>query len=136
MIKKIIEDQQAGNQCQSHEWSDPDLAQVLSALNRLDGKAFSSTMFFVNDDTLMSVGGGAAGLYVVFVAIDVDRSLLTLVTGHRSDESVVELVAGGQAGSYPRHQCVDKEMARQALVHFFTYGTVAPDLVWELENQC
>lgn len=45
MLKKIIEDEYAGNRCHPHEWLNPDSAQVLSAFNRLDGKAFSSTVF-------------------------------------------------------------------------------------------
>ncbi|OOV97191.1 Imm1 family immunity protein [Pseudomonas sp. MF4836] len=134
MLKKIIEDEYAGNRCHPREWLNPDSAQVLSAFNRLDGKAFSSTVFFFSDETLMHIGGGAAEQYVVFIAQDIDQSLQTLLSADSPDDQQIELVAGGQSGSYPRHQCVAKERARQALAYFSDYGSADPDLAWEVEG--
>lgn len=134
MLKKIIEDEHAGNRCHTHEWLNPDSAQVLSAFNRLDGKAFSSTVFFFSDETLMHIGGGAADRYVVFIAQDVDQSLQTLLSADSPDDQWVDLVAGGQCGSYPRHQCVTKEQARQALVYFSACGATDPGLAWQVED--
>lgn len=134
MLKKIIEDEYAGNHCHPHERLNPDSMQVLAAFDRLDGKAFSSTVFFFSDETLMHIGGGAADQYVVFIAQDIDQSLQTLLSTDGPDDQRVELVAGGQSGSYPRYQCVTKERARQALAYFSAYGSADPDLVWEVEG--
>lgn len=82
----------------------------------------------------MHIGGGAAEQYVGFIAQDIDQSLQTLLSADSPDDQQIELVAGGQSGSYPRHQCVAKERARQALAYFSDYGSADPDLAWEVEG--
>ncbi|WP_246888839.1 Imm1 family immunity protein [Pseudomonas chlororaphis] len=111
----------------------PTQTEILSALDRLDAKAFSSTMFFVDDERFMSVGGGD-NRYVLFIAMGVDQKLFTLVAADASSDEVCDVVVGGQSGSYPQNQCLDKESVQKALLYFSEHGTAAPGLTWEVEG--
>ncbi|WP_085688287.1 MULTISPECIES: Imm1 family immunity protein [unclassified Pseudomonas] len=133
-LDKILEDETQGNRSVTHEVLEPDQRELLSALNRMDGKTFSSTMFFLDDENFMSIGGGAQNRYVVFIALDVDQKLFTLIDPDASSEESLDVVVGGQSGSYPQNQCVDKEIARQALMYFSAHGTADPGLTWDVEG--
>ncbi|NWC91044.1 MULTISPECIES: Imm1 family immunity protein [unclassified Pseudomonas] len=133
-IKKIIEDESMGNRCNSHERLNPRESDLLSALDRLDGRAFSSTLFFIDDENFMSVGGGRDNIYIVFVGIGVDQSLFTLINADSPDSGFCDVVVGGQSGSYPQHQCVDKETAKKALLHFGASGAPDSKLSWDHES--
>ncbi|WP_081067997.1 Imm1 family immunity protein [Burkholderia territorii] len=43
----------------------------------------------------------------------------------------VDLVVGGQRGSYPLRQCVDRETVMQAALHFCEFGKPDPSLNWQ-----
>lgn len=132
-IKKIMEDESQGNRSFAHERLNPTQTEILSALDRLDAKAFSSTMFFIDDEHFMSIGGGD-NRYVVFIAVDVDQKLFTLVAADASSDEVCDVVVGGQSGSYPQNQCLDKENVQKALLYFSEYGAPDPGLTWEVEG--
>jgi hypothetical protein len=133
-LEKIIEDEANGAGFKEREHLSPDRAKVLATLDRLDGKAFSSTLFLLDDENYMSVGGGNDHRYVVFIAVNVDEKLYTLTNPDASNDETVDVVVGGQSGSYPKNQVVDKEHARKALLYFFENGTADPGLSWEVEG--
>jgi hypothetical protein len=133
-LEKIIEDEAKGETFKEREHLSPDRAKVLETLDRLDGKACSSTLFLLDDDNYMSLGGGNDHRYVVFIAVNVDEKLYTLTTPDASSDETVDVVVGGQSGSYPKNQVVGKESARKALLYFCEHGKADPGLAWEIEE--
>ena len=110
----------------------PTERELLAALDRLDGAVFSSTAFVIDDDTVMSIGGGD-GAYVVFITSGGDARIHTLIDPDRSEDHDQDLVAGGQSGSYPQYQCVDRSKTASALLYFHAHGAASPDLSWASE---
>ena len=131
-IKKLIEERRQGDRAAVSERADPTIAQALAALDQLDGAEFSSIAFVTEDETVMAVGGGA-DTFVVSITLDDDARIYTLIDPSRSEDHDQEVVVGGQAGSYQQYQCVDRDMAKAALLHFQQEGAPSPDLQWVSE---
>ena len=120
-IVRIIENMRQGDQEQTRAHESPTEGDLLAALDRLDGAVFSSTAFVIDDDTVMSIGGGG------------DTRIHTLIDPAKSEDHDQDLVAGGQSGSYPQYQCVDRSKAASALLYFHAHGAASPDLNWASE---
>lgn len=131
-ILRIVEAVNQGDQMQDRVHAEPSTSDLLAALDRLDGAVFSSTAFVIDDDTVMSIGGGD-GAYVVFISLGGDAQIHTLIDPARSEDHDQDLVAGGQSGSYPQYQCVDRALAAAALLYFHEHGAPSPDLAWASE---
>lgn len=128
-VRKIVEEVWRGPEVESETRDWTTLDQALEALDRLDGRTRTSLVFMAGEDSLLSIGGGD-GRFVVFHAWKVDQALRTLIDPMKPSDCCERVVAGGQAGSYPAHQCVGKRLVARALDHFFLHADVAPDLVW------
>jgi len=131
-IVKIIEDMRHGEEVLTRAHETPTDGDLLAALDRLDGAVFSSTAFVIDDDTVLSIGGGD-GAYVVFISSGGDTRIHTLIDPAKSEDHDQDLVAGGQSGSYPQFQCVDRSKAASALLYFHAHGEASPDLNWASE---
>ncbi|MBV7501704.1 Imm1 family immunity protein [Achromobacter sp. ACM05] len=131
-IVRIIEEMRQDDQEQTRAHESPTEGDLLAALDRLDGAVFSSTAFVIDDDTVMSIGGGD-GAYVVFISSGGDTRIHTLIDPAKSEDHDQDLVAGGQSGSYPQYQCVDRSKAASALLYFHAHGAASPDLNWASE---
>lgn len=114
------------------ERADPSEAELLAAVQRLDGAEFSSVAFVTEDKTVMAVGGGD-GAFVVTITLDDDARIYTLVDPTRSEDHDQDVVVGGQSGSYQQYQCVSRELATAAVLYFHLEGAPAPDLQWVSE---
>ncbi|CAB3817711.1 hypothetical protein LMG26689_00293 [Achromobacter animicus] len=132
-IVRIIEEMRQGDQEQTLAHESPTEGDLLAALDRLDGAVFSSTAFVIDDDTVMSIGGGGDGAYIVFISSGGDTRIHTLIDPAKSEDHDQDLVAGGQSGSYPQYQCVDRSKAASALLYFHAHGAASPDLNWASE---
>ncbi|MNQ15479.1 hypothetical protein D3C85_284500 [compost metagenome] len=131
-IVRILEDVRQGDRLVTRAHEDPTRADLLAALDRLDGADVSSTAFVIDDDTVLSVGGGD-GAYVVFMSLRADAEIHTLIDPSRSEDLEQDLVAGGQLGNYPQFQCVDRSRAASALLYFHEHGAPSPHLHWASE---
>ncbi|MDS4031935.1 MAG: Imm1 family immunity protein [Candidatus Contendobacter sp.] len=128
-VKKIFEEEWIGAQLKTIEHQCTDLSQAYAALDRLDGKKRTSVEFWVSDDAILTVGGGG-GKFVVFAAFQIDEELYTLIDPNKSDADYEDVVTGGQLGSYPSNQCVDKDMVKKAISYFCEHGKASPNLAW------
>lgn len=128
-IRKLIEERRQGERAVSRERADPTDAELLAALDQLDGAEFSSIAFVTEDETVMAVGGGD-GAYVVSITLDDDARIYTLVDPSKFEDHDQELVVGGQSGSYQQYQCVCRELATAAIRYFQQEGAPSPDLRW------
>lgn len=131
-IIRIVEDVRQGDRVQTRTHDVPTTGDLLAALDRLDGAVFSSTAFVIDDDTVLSVGGGNGG-YIVFMSLGGDVEIHTLIDPAKSEDLDQDLVAGGQMGSYPQFQCVDRTLAASALLYFHEHGAPSPQLRWASE---
>lgn len=131
-IKKLIEERRQGERAAVSERADPSNAEALAALDQLDGVEFSSVAFVTENETVMAIGGGD-GAFVVSITLDDDARIYTLIDPSRSEDHDQNVVVGGQAGSYQQYQCVDRDMARAALLYFQQEGAPSPDLKWVSE---
>lgn len=132
-IKKLIEERRVDERVAVSERADPSNAEALAALDQLDGAQFSSIAFVTEDETVMAIGGGGDGAFVVSITLDDDARIYTLIDPTRSEDHDQDVVVGGQAGSYQQYQCVDREMAKAALLYFQQEGQPSPDLKWVSE---
>ncbi|MGE8635444.1 MAG: hypothetical protein ACN6P8_18030, partial [Achromobacter piechaudii] len=71
--------------------------------------------------------------FVVSITLDDDARIYTLIDPTRSEDHDQDVVVGGQAGSYQQYQCVDRDMAKAALLYFQQEGQPSPDLKWVSE---
>ncbi|MFD4838496.1 Imm1 family immunity protein [Achromobacter sp. NPDC058515] len=131
-IIRILEDLRRDDRMETRAQESPTESELLAALDRLDGAAFSSTAFVIDDDTVLSIGGGDGG-YIVFISLGGDLEIHTLIDPTKSEDFDQNLVAGGQRGSYPQFQCVDRTLAASALLHFHQHGSPSPQLRWVSE---
>lgn len=129
-VVTIVEEEWQGPKLRSVERSCASQKDALAALDRLDGKKRTSVAYLKRDGTLMNVGG-CGDAFVVFITLNQDDDTLTLVDPSKSAKGYIDIVAGGQAGSYPPRQCIGKEMVVTALLHFCLHGTASPELKWE-----
>ncbi|KAG8150167.1 Imm1 family immunity protein [Burkholderia catarinensis] len=125
---KVIKETTIGNRSHVTEARCDDPAQAIAAVERLNGRDRSTVVFDANDATVMTIGGGNDGRYVVFIASEIDAALLNLTTPEASADETIELVAGGQRGRYPARQCVDRATATQAAACFVSTGGADPRL--------
>ncbi|CAB3693344.1 MULTISPECIES: Imm1 family immunity protein [Achromobacter] len=132
-IKKLIEERRVDERVAVSERADPSNAEALAALDQLDGAQFSSIAFVTEDETVMAIGGGGDGAFVVSITLDDDARIYTLIDPTRSEDHDQDVVVGGQAGSYQQYQCVDRDMAKAALLYFQQEGQPSPDLKWVSE---
>ncbi|ALX13165.1 hypothetical protein P350_17265 [Burkholderia cepacia JBK9] len=128
---KVIEETTVGSRSHVTEAPCDDTAQVIAAFERLNGIDRSTLVFDASDATVMTIGGGNDGRYVVFIASEIDAVLLNLATPEAPADETIELVTGGQRGGYPAQQCVDRATATQAAVYFVSTGGADPRLCWQ-----
>ncbi len=100
----VIEETIIGNRSHVTEAPCDDPAQAIAAIERLNGRDRSTVAFDASDTTVMTIGGGHDGRYVVFIASEIDAALLNLTTPETPADETIELVTGGQRGSYPARQ--------------------------------
>lgn len=126
----VIEEVYIGNRAHVTEaWCD-NATQAAAAIERLNGLDRSTVAFEASNGTVMTIGGGG-GRYVVFIASHVDAALLNLTTPTAPMGETIDLVAGGQRGSYRERDCVDCATAVQAAIYFISSGGADPALCWQ-----
>jgi len=130
---KIIKERYIGNRAEVVEQEYSHAAQVVSAIGDVNGKDCTSVVFSINEETVFSGGGGDGNRYVAFMAVATDEALFTLIDPDKPESECVDLVVGGQRGSYPLRQCVDKATVIQAALHFCQFGAPDPSLSWQEE---
>lgn len=128
---KIIKERYIGNRAEVTELECGEATQVISAVEEMNGKNCTSVVFSMNDETVFSAGGGDGNRYVAFLAIATDDAFFTLIDPDKPEGECVDLVVGGQRGSYPLRQCVDKATVIQAALHFCQFGKPDPSLNWQ-----
>ncbi|WP_174939763.1 Imm1 family immunity protein [Burkholderia lata] len=129
---KVIEETYIGNRSHVTEAQCDSVAQAISAVDRLNGRDRSTVSFETSDGVVMTIGGGNDGRYVVFIASSFDAELLSLTTPEAPMEEAIELVAGGQRGSYPAQECVDRMTTAKAVAYFVSSGLADPQLCWQV----
>ncbi|VWB80681.1 hypothetical protein BLA13014_03709 [Burkholderia aenigmatica] len=128
---KVIEETYTGNRSHVTEAQCDSVAQAIAAVERLNGRDRSTVAFETSDGMLMTIGGGSDDRYVVFIASHVDAALLNLTAPIAPAGETIELVAGGQRGSYRARDCVDRATAVQAAIYFVSRGGADPALCWQ-----
>ncbi|AIO35804.1 immunity Imm1 family protein [Burkholderia cenocepacia] len=130
-LVKIIKERYIGNRSDVTEQEYGDAAQVISAVGEMNGEDCTSVVFSTDDETVFSAGGGDDNRYVAFLAIATDDTFFTLIDPDKPDGECVDLVVGGQRGSYPMRQCVARATVIQAALHFCQFGKPDPSLNWQ-----
>ncbi|KVG64742.1 Imm1 family immunity protein [Burkholderia pseudomultivorans] len=130
-VVKIIKERYIGNRSDVTEQEYGDAAQVISAVGEMNGKDCTSVVFSTDDETVFSAGGGDDNRYVAFLAIATDDTFFTLIDPDKPEGECVDLVVGGQRGSYPMRQCVARATVIQAALHFCQFGKSDPSLNWQ-----
>ncbi len=93
-----------GNKNKGDFIENPSWSQIETAIRELDGESKTLVTLGIDEDTFMSIGGGA-NKYIVTVTFD-NCNFYVLIDSPKS-EQIQTLVVGGQNGNYPANQCVD-----------------------------
>ena len=115
-----------------HELETSDPTDVLRRIDALDGSDCTLVTVF-RDAAHMTVGGSVRSGLVVYATFD-DSAFHQLVSRepmNESGDSVDMVIAGGQAGAYPRRLVVDAVIAKSAIQVFLDEGTLDPRQSWE-----
>ncbi len=118
-----------GNQDEGTLISNPTWQEIKSAICELNGNSQTLVTLGADEEMYMSIGGGAAGKYIVNVTFDgmnfynlVDRS---------QPEKMDQLAIGGQLGNYSAKLCVDLQAALLVAKTFAQSGKLEESVIWE-----
>lgn len=108
----------------------PSWNQIETAIKELNGKNKTLVTIGAENETYMSIGGGAEGRYVVTATFD-NLDFHVLVNFLKPDNKVEKLVVGGQEGNYLAKMCVDLLPCLLAARTFAESGKLDSLLSWE-----
>jgi hypothetical protein len=111
----------------------PTVKQVVEAVGRLNGRHTTSINLDLGSKHL-TISGGNEGRYIAFLTHGVDEAFYNLLSTRaptESNQQEVVVVAGQQAGLFPRRQVLDFKTVLRAARHFAMHGTKCPSLIWE-----
>ncbi len=112
---------------ESVEVVEPDLEKIVASVSSLDGESCSLLTLYGADGDHLCVGGGN-GQYVLYVTYD-DERFHSLLSG--DDETLVQVVAGGQSGDYQRRQVVSLDTALKATRRYAMDGQLERSVSWQ-----
>ena len=107
----------------------PTWQQIESAICELNGQTQTLVTLGDDEETYMTIGGGAAGRYIVNVTFDgmtfynlVDRS---------QPEKIQQLTIGGELGNYSAKLCVNLQTALFVAKTFAQTGKLEESVTWQ-----
>jgi hypothetical protein len=115
---------------QAEAVTDPDWAEIETAIKQLDGKKFTLVTLNVGDEVpSMTIGGGANGIYVVHVTFD--NSAFYSLLNPSGTERKISLIVGAQRGEFEEKECVSLDMVLRVAKHFYETGQMDKNLSWD-----
>jgi hypothetical protein len=106
--------------------------EIAQAIQELDGKSKTLVTLETDNETHLTIGGGA-GKYVVYLTFDNETFYYLSDPTHKDQE--VSLIVGGQEGFYPAKLCINNlDIVLQAAETFAKYGTIEKSLTWETDQ--
>jgi len=127
---QVIEEIWSGSQRDERQYDAAEPADIITVIERLNGKDRNLIVFDRNDRSL-TIGGGANGQYVGNMAIGIDEAFYNLIDPAKPADGIIKLVVGGQSSAYPAREVVDKPTVIAAALYFAEHGDRSPDLIWE-----
>lgn len=121
--EKWIDNKNEGDFIENPSWS-----QIETAIRELDSKTKTLVTLGINEDSYMSIGGGA-NIYIVTVTFD-NFNFYVLIDSSKSEQKET-LVVGGQKVNYPANQCVDLLHCLLAARTFTEAGELDTLLTWK-----
>lgn len=118
--------QNQGEINQAHEW-----AEIENAIKELDGHRKTLVTLGTDNETHMSIGGGA-NKFIVYVTFD-NENFYHLINSSQSDSDET-LVIGGQESIYPAKLCVDLNTTIKAAKTFAECGAMEKSVFWERDG--
>lgn len=117
------------NNGESIDLSSADFSIVLEKFTQLNQKEFTQLILGGDNDYLI-VGGGNGHYVCTFSTRDNDE-FYNLVSEAATEDDDIDVVTGGQAGTFPAAIVVDKDAVLHALKYYFKNQKMSPDLRWE-----
>ncbi len=116
-----------GNKNEGDIIENPNWNQIETAIRELNGESKTLVTLGVDEETYMSIGGGAEK-YIITVTFD-NFNFYILID--LNSEQIETLVVGGQKGNYPANQCVDLLHCLLAARTFAELGKLDALLIWQ-----
>ena len=126
-VLDITTEKWVGNKNQADLIEKPNWNQVEAAIRELDGANHTLVTLGADEESYMSIGGGA-GKYLVTVTFN-NLDFYILADLSKSND-IEKLVIGGQEGNYPANQCVDLLRCLLAARTFALEGKLDELLIW------
>ena len=130
-VKRIVEDDWSGVRSGEVEYECSNIEQVAAAIKKLNGRNKTSVYLQADGEKSLAVSGGNDGRYVAFVTIGVDDEFYNLVDLRQPEGQELDVVTGGQRGTFPTKQVVGLSTALEAARQFALDGSMSPSLTWE-----
>jgi hypothetical protein len=103
--------------------------EIEELIKRLDQSTY--TQVILNGENNYLLIGGGKGQYIVVFAIGADDDFYTLLNdGPEDDAEEVNVVTGGQEGSFHKNTVVDYYSVIKAGSYYYRYFDKNPDLLW------
>ncbi|MFO0970512.1 MAG: Imm1 family immunity protein [Gemmataceae bacterium] len=134
-VKRIVEDNWSGARNNGSEYGCNDIMQVVAAIKHLNGRTKTEVHFEADGEKSFSVGGGNDGRYVAFITIGFDDEFYNLVDLRQPKGQDLDVITGGQRGTFAPKQVVDLETVLEAARQFALDGGMAPALTWEKQQE-
>jgi hypothetical protein len=131
-VTSMIADERVGARNLGKEARNPALEQALNAVQSLDGKKYTE-LILVGEGRNLTISGGNDGRYIAFISINEDEAFHNLLNPGETSTAEVDVVAGGQLGSFPARQVVTLPMVVAAAKEFFETGKSSDELTWETQ---
>lgn len=130
-VLDLTKDKWLGNKSQDVLIDKPNWCQIETAIRELDGANHTLVTLGADEETYMSIGGGA-GEYIVTVTFD-SLNFYILLDLAKSN-NIEKLVVGGQHGNFPANQCVDLLRCLLAARTFALEGKLDELLTWQTDK--
>jgi hypothetical protein len=127
-VDKWVGPSDHGEELEAHSIRD-----IVSAIKNLNGRDRTNVILQSYKERSMTIGGGNEGRYIAFVTVDRDLKFYNLINPKAAD-GTIDVVAGGQAGSFPARQVVDLRTVLKAAKYFAKFGRREPSLKWERQK--
>lgn len=103
----------------------PSWDEVKALIQDLNGDTKTLVTFGDYDAGYYMAVGGGCNQYILYLSFDDEEKILELIDPNETDESLVELVVGGQRGRFSKNMCVSQETILIVAKTF--YETQIPD---------
>ncbi len=116
-----------------HEINESDWNDILKIIKGMDGQLISQiTMDNGDEDNYLCIGGGNNGLFNLYISLDDNSKIYTLINSNPIKSKMNKLVTGGQEAYFEDYICVEIKAILEVAKFYYETGEVLDKYNWEI----